>query len=186
MQQADIVSEILQHIKTIDYTRSATDTKVSLFETTIRYLGGMLSGYDLLKGPFCSLAHNQTALVDNLLHQSTTLANALKFAFDSPSGIPRNNLNLTNHNNTDKTNGLATIGSLVLEWTRLSDLTGDPQYTNLTQKAESYLINATPAYNVPFPGLPGSNFDVNTGKLLDATGGWVGGDDSYYEYLIKS
>lgn len=27
--------------------------------------------------------------------------------------------------------------------------------------------------------------DINTGLFQDASGGWVGGDDSYYEYLIK-
>lgn len=42
----DIVEEILDYIPTIDY--GTTDTEVSLFETTIRYLGGMLSGAPLL------------------------------------------------------------------------------------------------------------------------------------------
>lgn len=31
----------------------------------------------------------------------------------------------------------------------------------------------------------GSEIDLETGKFLDASGGWVGGTDSYYEYLIK-
>ena len=38
----DIVVEILDYVPTIDY--GVTETEVSLFETTIRYLGGMLSG----------------------------------------------------------------------------------------------------------------------------------------------
>lgn len=86
------------------------------------------------------------------------------------------------------TNGLATIGSLVLEWTRLSDLTGNTTYTDLTQKAESYLLNPQSMPGVvgePFPGLVGSNIDITSGLFVDGAGGWNGGDDSFYEYLIK-
>ena len=42
MQIPDIVNTILEHIVTINY--DVTTTEVSLFETTIRYLGGMLAG----------------------------------------------------------------------------------------------------------------------------------------------
>jgi hypothetical protein len=42
MQLPDIVDTILEYIPTINY--DATSSDVSLFETTIRYLGGMLSG----------------------------------------------------------------------------------------------------------------------------------------------
>lgn len=31
----------------------------------------------------------------------------------------------------------------------------------------------------------GTNVDLKTGLFQDASGGWVGGDDSFYEYLIK-
>lgn len=56
MGQKDIVGQILDHIATIDYSQTSTD--VSLFETTIRYLAGMLSGYDFLSGPLSDLADN--------------------------------------------------------------------------------------------------------------------------------
>lgn len=42
MQIPSIVDDILEFIPTINYDE--TTTEVSLFETTIRYLGGMLSG----------------------------------------------------------------------------------------------------------------------------------------------
>lgn len=58
MRQKDIVNQILDYIPTINYFN--TTTEVSLFETTIRYLGGMLSGYDLLTGPLSDLADNVT------------------------------------------------------------------------------------------------------------------------------
>ena len=111
----------------------------------------------------------------------------LKIAFDTPSGVPINTLlNDPIRKSDDTTNGLATIGTLVLEWTRLSDKTGDPEYGQLAQKGESYLLNPQPkAIAEPFPGLVGTNVAVSNGSFLDSQGGWNGGTDSYYEYLIK-
>lgn len=94
-------------------------------------------------------------------------------------------LTITNRTVDDALNGLATVGTLVLEWTRLSDLTGNKTYAALTEKAESYLFNPKPASTSPWPGLLGTDINVTTGEFQDAIGGWVGGDDSYYEYLIK-
>lgn len=37
----------------------------------------------------------------------------------------------------------------------------------------------------PFPGLLGTDVNITTGLFIDGDGGWVGGDDSFYEYLIK-
>lgn len=183
MENQPIVTDILDYIATIDYTASATE--VSLFETTIRYMAGMLSGYDLLKGPLSNLTTNVSA-VDTLLTQSKTLADSLSFAFNTSTGIPSNNLYFTNQtNDRSTTNGLADIGTLCLEWQRLSDVTGDPMYGDLAQKAEAYLLNPLPESNEPFPGLVGTNVNISNGVFLDATGGWNGGDDSFYEYLIK-
>lgn len=124
--------------------------------------------------------------MDALLEQSKVLADALKYAFDTPSGVPANNLWFTNNSDDGTpTNGLATVGTLVLEWTRLSDLLGDDEYAQLSQKAESYLLNPQPAYNEPWPGLVGTDISIENGSFVDASGGWVGGADSFYEYLIK-
>lgn len=191
MEQEDIVNEILNFIPTIDFTKTNTPqpSVVSLFETNIRYIGGLLSAYDLLKGPFSHLDVDDDK-VDALLSQCKTLANTLKFAFNTTTGIPVNNIypnNLTfaqRFRTQDGTwsAGLAELGTLVLEWQHLSDLTGDPEYGELAQKAESYFLN--PNIEV-WPGLTGGNFSVETGEILDAYGGWTSGNDSAYEYLIK-
>jgi mannosyl-oligosaccharide alpha-1,2-mannosidase len=182
MGQSDIVNQIITHIATIDY--STTSTEVSLFETTIRYLGGMLSGYDFLSGPLADLADNKTN-VAALLTQSQNLANTLSYAFETPSGVPYNGLTLATRGVDNAPNGLATVGTLVLEWVRLADLTGNTTYASLTEKAESYLLNPQPASSEPWPGLVGMDIDPVSGQFLDARGGWVGGADSFYEYLIK-
>lgn len=51
----DIISKSLDYIPTINYTRGLDDSAASLFETNIRHLGGLLSAYDLLTGPFANL-----------------------------------------------------------------------------------------------------------------------------------
>lgn len=123
--------------------------------------------------------------MDALLEQSINLANALSYAFETPSGVPYNILDFTNRSNDGQPNGLATVGTLILEWTRLADLSGNKTYASLVDKAESYLTNPSPASSEPFPGLVGMDINVTTGEFLDARGGWVGGADSFYEYLIK-
>jgi mannosyl-oligosaccharide alpha-1,2-mannosidase len=103
MEQVDIVNQILDFVPTIDFTktgngvRAGASLSVSLFETNIRYIGGLLSGYDLLKGPFEHLDVEEEK-VDALLKQCIVLAGVLKFAFDTPSGIPINNVFI--HNKT--------------------------------------------------------------------------------------
>ncbi|KAF9691060.1 hypothetical protein EKO04_011004 [Ascochyta lentis] len=182
MGEKEIVNQIISYIPTIDW--STTQTSVSLFETTIRYLGGMLSGYDFLSGPLAHLADDPSN-VNALLEQSIHLANNLSYAFETPTGVPWNNLNFSTHDVFVEPNGLATVGTLIIEWVRLSDLTGNRTYAALVERAESYLLNPSPASSEPFPGLLGMFISPLSGQFLDAQGGWIGGADSFYEYLLK-
>ncbi|KAF3491261.1 uncharacterized protein GIQ15_00778 [Arthroderma uncinatum] len=177
----DVVNAILDHVAKINFSK--TDDMCSLFETTIRYLGGMLSGYDLLKDSAMGVDPKK---VDVLLKKATELADVLKFAFDTESGVPYNNLNITAQEGDGSTNnGLATTGTLVLEWTRLSDLTKKDEYAKLAQRAEAHLLDPQPKSNEVFPGLIGGSINIKTGKFEGASASWEGGDDSFYEYLIK-
>lgn len=190
MEQWDIVKIILDFIPTVDFTKNDSPYPVStsLFETNIRYIGGMLSAYDLLKGPFADKWSDQCK-VDALLTQTKSLADTLKFAFDTPTGIPVNSVFIDNQTftgsarmaNGEYSAGLAELGTLVLEWQHLSDLTGDPSYGELAQKAQSYWFTGKEVW----PGLTGGNFSVTTGEIIDEYGGWGSGNDSAYEYLIK-
>lgn len=49
MKNWGVVSQILDHIPNIDF--DDTSTEVSLFETTIRYLGGLVSGKIQMRQP---------------------------------------------------------------------------------------------------------------------------------------
>lgn len=55
MQIPEIVNQIVDYVHDIDWSVSANDEPVSLFETTIRYVADLLSGYDLLKGPLADM-----------------------------------------------------------------------------------------------------------------------------------
>ncbi|KJK82506.1 Mannosyl-oligosaccharide alpha-1,2-mannosidase [Metarhizium anisopliae BRIP 53293] len=155
MEESDIVNQILKYAATIDFTTTKeVNSSISLFETNIRYLGGLLAGYDLLTGPMKNLVNDtNTTLVDALLKQATTLADT-------------------------------GFGTLVLEWTRLSDLTGNKTYAQLAQKAQEYLVKPK-GKPEPFPGLIGYTVSIADGTFQDQSGGWGGGTDSFYEYLIK-
>ncbi|KAL1896145.1 Mannosyl-oligosaccharide alpha-1,2-mannosidase 1B [Sporothrix stenoceras] len=186
MENEQAINQILAHVQNINFDTAIGD--ISLFETTIRYLGGLLSGYDLLTTPGAlnGYSANKTQLAA-VLSQAQHLADNLKVAFDTPSGVPDNDVLFDPpRRGNSSTNGLATIGTLVLEWTRLSDLTGEPLYGQLAQKGEDHLLDPQPkALAEPFPGLVGTNVNITTGEFVDGNGGWVGGDDSFYEYLLK-
>ncbi|KAB2578857.1 Mannosyl-oligosaccharide alpha-1,2-mannosidase [Lasiodiplodia theobromae] len=151
----------------------------------IRHLAGLLSAHDLLTGPLAHLVKNKTQ-ADALLPQARTLADTIKFGFDTPTGIPANNLYINNRTTDDRTdNNIAQVGTLVLEWTRLSDLTNNSEYGELAQRGESWLVNPRGPFGEPFPGLIGLEINITTGRFTTEEGGWIGGVDSFYEYLIK-
>ena len=82
----EIVNEIISYVPSIDWSVSYQDETVSLFETTISNLGGLLSGYDLLSGPLAHLADNQ-ANVAALLDQAQNLARCTSCKFFHPAAV---------------------------------------------------------------------------------------------------
>ncbi|KAK5662016.1 hypothetical protein OQA88_10127 [Cercophora sp. LCS_1] len=184
MRNYPVVEQIVKYIPTIDF--DTTTDEVSLFETTIRYLGGLLSAVDLLSANTTAKEYHRDD-ISAIIKQAVRLADNLKVAFDTPSGVPDNSLFFGPPRKAgSQTNGIATIGTLILEWQRLSDITGIEEYGKLARKAEAYLLKPEPRdVGEPFPGLLGTDVDIRTGKFVNGNGGWGGGDDSFYEYLIK-
>lgn len=135
------------------------------------------------------LIDGNTASLQLILSQAKRLADNLKVAYSTKSGININGLEFHGKGNIiahqDPQSGIAGC-TLPLEWQRLSDLTGDSQYGDLNKRAVSYFLTPYPQSNQPFPGLIGQNFDPTNGHSLEANGGWTGGSDSFYEYLIKA
>lgn len=130
-----------------------------------------------------------------LLAQCIKLADALSVAFNTPSGVPYDELNAEmtgpgkqGFDMNNATNYLAQAGTLILEWTRLSNLTNNPKYADLARRAEMKLnapVGRAGMVVEPMPGLVGSEVFVSDGAFKTGGGSWGGGSDSYYEYLLK-
>ncbi|KAF7185107.1 Mannosyl-oligosaccharide alpha-1,2-mannosidase [Pseudocercospora fuligena] len=182
--ERDIVLQILRHIARLDFSIVQGGSKIQVFEVTIRHLGGMISGWDLLNGPYRSLAVDldlRLALYDKMVE----LGGILSCAFSTPSGIPRDWLDpATCQTDSGTMNTVAGAGTMILEFSRLSDITGSRTYALLAQKAEDYLLN--PIGGQPFPGLLGSHVSVEDGRVIDENGSWGAFSDSFYEYLLKA
>ena len=142
-----------------------------MFETTIRYLGGLLSAYALSGESI-------------LLEKAVELGDALLPAFSTPSGLPYHQVHLVKYalgrcagateivaltrvalcpysararcsgdgGNPSWTGGafiLAEVGSVQLEFVYLSQVSGNPAYANAALKAMDYLDKL----EKPIPGL---------------------------------
>ncbi|TYI59028.1 hypothetical protein E1A91_D10G004500v1 [Gossypium mustelinum] len=154
---------------TLDFNKTYD---ASVFETTIRVVGGLLSTYDLSG--------------DNIfLEKARDIADRLLPAWDTPSGIPYNIINLArgNAHNPGWTGGdsiLADSGTEQLEFIALSQRTGDPKYQEKVEKAIVALNKTFPA-----DGLVPIYVNPNDGTAYGTiTFGAMG--DSFYEYLLKA
>lgn len=72
----DEFDEAAKAVNQIDFTTSLRDD-IPLFETTIRYLGGLIAAYDLTDGKYRTL-----------LDKAVELAEILMSAFDTPNHMP--------------------------------------------------------------------------------------------------
>ncbi|XP_053984271.1 ER degradation-enhancing alpha-mannosidase-like protein 2 [Hylaeus volcanicus] len=154
---------------------------VSVFETNIRVVGGLLSahllsrkaGIDLEPGWPCN---------GPLLRLAEDMAKRLIAAFDTPTGMPYGTVNLKYGVPEGETSITCTagIGTFLLEFGTLSRLTGDPLYEEIAMNA----IKALHYYKSNI-GLVGNHVDVLTGHWTAQDSGIGAGVDSYFEYLAK-
>ncbi|KAJ5273908.1 Glycoside hydrolase family 47 [Penicillium angulare] len=211
------------------------DSKVQVFETVIRGLGGLLSSHLFAIGELpitgytpseqdasFAAAWDKTLFSENdhgiewrngfvydgqLLRLAVDLAHRLLPAFYTETGLPyprvnlrhgipfyeNSPLNLKSRPETKKKkySYLATAevtetcsagaGSLVLEFTVLSRLTGDGRYEELAKRA----FWAVWARRSDID-LLGFGIDVESGKWVGSYAGIGAGIDSFYEYALKS
>ncbi|KAN0084171.1 glycoside hydrolase family 47 protein [Tylopilus felleus] len=166
----DWFQEAVQYVATVDFSLSRTNDSVSLFETTIRHVGGLLTAYEL------SGKQNYT-----LVQKAEQVAQQLAYAFNGSSPIPWNNINFTDHTPVDELSNIAQAGTLTMEWDRLSLYTGNDTYRQLAENSVQHMINMPKV----LPGMPALDIDPATGGSDGSYVTWGGGCDSFYEYLIK-
>ncbi|QRV76043.1 glycoside hydrolase family 47 protein [Ceratobasidium sp. AG-Ba] len=184
----DIFNEGVNFSAQIDFSQSKTSDTVSLFESTIRYVGGLISAYEL--GGKTNYA---------LITKAQELADKLAYAWVGSNDFPYNDNDFNTNRPVIETSGIgmrtpfnkawdylstsssAVAGTLVLEWAKLSDYTKNETYRQLAEKS-MYRVGSNAA---PLPGLPAQGIDPSTNGTVGDYITWGGGSDSYFEYLIK-
>lgn len=121
MDLKDDFEEAVDAVKGIDFTTSARND-IPLFETVIRYLGGLVAAYDISGGTY-----------KVLLDKAVQLADILMGAFDTPNRMPMTfymwKPTFASQPHRAKTRVvLAELGSLSIEFTRLAQITKEARY----------------------------------------------------------
>jgi len=148
---------------------------VSVFETTIRSLGGLLSAYDLSRDVM-------------FLEKADDLANRLSNAFHSTTGIPFTETVLNgNHSfNSDWHSShavLSELGTLQLEFRYLAATTGKRKYADMVEKVIKSMEAIQPPNGLYPIFIHNNDVDKPMFGNTKITFGAMG--DSFYEYLLK-
>lgn len=152
--------------------------QVNVFETTIRYLGGLMSAYDVS-------GHKYPIL----LKKATELGDMLYGAFDTPNRMPITRWDwrkgaLGGNQEADPRCMVAEVGSLSMEFTRLSQLTGNPKWYDAVARITDVFEKTQNETKVP--GLWPVYVDTKKPDFgADGTFTFGGMADSVYEYLPK-
>ncbi|KAI3387012.1 hypothetical protein SNEBB_004817 [Seison nebaliae] len=147
---------------------------VSVFETNIRFIGGLLSMHALTGDRM-------------FLEKAEEVAILLLPAFNTPTGIPNSLINPktgSSHVHSWSFGGcalLAEFGSLSLEWNYLSEHTGKPIYGDKIKKIMEVL-----EAKWPYNGLFYNEFQNSKGRFCSDHVSLGALGDSFYEYLLKT
>lgn len=171
----DEFDEAVDAVATIDFGTS-TNRRVNMFETNIRYLGGLLGAYDL----------SQRSI---LLQKAVELGDMLHAGFNTANGLPVDFFNIESSKSGDALPiesrvAIAGPGTLLMEFTRLSQLTGDPKYYTAISRLVSVFEDAQPQTSVP--GMWPTTGSMKTPDVTTGSDYTLGsGADSLYEYITK-
>ncbi|VDN99007.1 unnamed protein product [Rodentolepis nana] len=156
---------------------------VSVFETNIRVVGGLLGGHVAALALRSNNSNRMQWYNDELLDMAVELANRLLPAFNTSTGLPFPHINL----HTRKPEPIihtctACAGTLILEFAALSRFSGDPIYEKLADTALSYIWRQRNR----FSNLVGTVINIFSGEWIKKESGVGAGIDSYYESLLKA
>lgn len=152
---------------------------ISVFETNIRVLGGLLSAHELMDEVDWIWYPDYQG---ELLYHAWLLAERLVPAFHSPTGIPFGSIHLTEGvlPNESIIASTAGAGSLLLEMGTLSRHTGMGVYYNYAFRAMKAMFDRRSNF-----GLVGNHINILSGTWVATESGVGGLIDSYYEYMLK-
>ncbi|XP_076327043.1 ER degradation-enhancing alpha-mannosidase-like protein 2 [Tachypleus tridentatus] len=165
-------------VKEIDFN---SNINVSVFETNIRVVGGLLSAHLLSRKAGVELEPGWPCS-GPLLRLAENVARRLLPAFQTKTGMPYGTVNLKYGVPAGETPVTCTAGvsTFIVEFGALSRLTGDPVFENTALAALRAL------WNLKSPlGLVGNHINSQDGKWTAVDSGIGAGVDSYFEYLVK-
>ncbi|KAH8351271.1 hypothetical protein KR084_003772, partial [Drosophila pseudotakahashii] len=158
------------------------DINVSVFETNIRIVGGLLAAHLLSKRAGIAVEQGWPCK-GPLLRLAEDVARRLLPAFDTSTGMPYGTVNLRYGVPKGETSVTCTagVGTFLIEFGTLSRLTGNSIYEEVAMQA----VHALWAYRSPI-GLFGNHIDVQSGRWTALDSGIGAGVDSLFEYLVKA
>ena len=163
---------------------------VSVFETTIRVVGGLVTAHlqalDMLESRKRTKKKTDQKYIDydgGLLRKAEEIAKKMLVAFDTSTGMPYNEVHLLLGLQREKGQETcpAAAGSLLMEFGMLSKLTGNCTYLIAARRALLGVWKFRSQIQ-----LIGTTVDVMTGlwkNIVSTIGASV---DSFFEYLFKS
>lgn len=184
------VDEFEQAVRNvIKNTHFDRDIIVSVFESNIRMLGGLLSGHvSLLYLKHKHFPNRFNWYRNELLNLAKDLGFRLLHAFNTTTGLPRSRVNLKYGITKELKSGekntatcTACAGTLLLEFVLLSRLSGEKVFEEKVMKTMDYLWNKRNRVS----DLVGTVININDGEWLNKDSSIGAGIDSYYEYLFK-
>ncbi|XP_060933681.1 ER degradation-enhancing alpha-mannosidase-like protein 3 isoform X1 [Limanda limanda] len=168
--------------------RLDNDIVVSVFETNIRVLGGLLGGHSMAVMLKEGGQHMQW-YQDELLHMAKDIGLRLLPAFNTSSGLPYPRVNLkfgvngpSSRTGTETDTCTACAGTMILEFAALSRFTGDPVFEAHARRAMDFLWEKRQRNS----NLVGTTINIHSGEWVRRDSGVGAGIDSYYEYLLKA
>lgn len=176
--RAEFARAVKLVIENVSFDRDVT---VSVFESTIRVVGGLVSAHML-----ASPQHLGILTADEyngeLLDLAVDLGTRLLPAFETPTGLPVHRVNLKHGiaANTPTLTCPAAAGSLLVELSYLSRLSA---LSVFEEKASSAVMALW--YRRSDLNLLGSSIDVASGEWVHSHVGIGAGLDSFFEYLLK-
>lgn len=172
----DEFDEAVAAVAEIDFGRVSSSEHINIFETNIRYLGGLLAAYGLSKRGI-------------LLSKAIELGDLIYGGFNTPNRMPVDNIHFDSARSgvgltVEGQVVSASPGTLSLELTHLSQLTGDPKYYSAISRVTELFYQGQ--NHTALPGLfpmyvSMASQDVTSG-LTFTLGGCA---DSLYEYFPK-
>ena len=155
MGMTEEFDEAAKAVKTIDFTFTKR-YDIPVFETIIRYLGGLVAAYDVSGG------HGGSYRV--LLDKAEELATILMGVFDTPNRLPilyyQWQPESVSQPHRAGTVGVAELGSMSMEFTRLAQLTGKPKYYDAVARITNALEDLQDK-GTNLPGLFPENLDAS-------------------------